>query len=206
MNALAAKTQSENSGASAYLTNDFFQHVVHLDTDYYTKETASVRLSSTISGLRFKTLYTNEYLAYMQKVADARGETMEIGTLIAPADFITNGEFTHAALGAGNYVEVAAVQDAPFSNVGGVTTFAGSLVNIKESNLDRDFAGRGFIKIGNEYFYSDTYAVKSVSYVASAALLDTVTEEQAGYRYEVSEGVWSPYTADQRVILQNLVA
>ena len=131
---------------------------------------------------------------------------MEIGTLIAPADFITNGEFTHAALGAGNYVEVAAVQDAPFSNVGGVTTFAGSLVNIKESNLDRDFAGRGFIKIGNEYFYSDTYAVKSVSYVASAALLDTVTEEQAGYRYEVSEGVWSPYTADQRDILQNLVA
>jgi hypothetical protein len=137
-----------------------------------TKDSASARISNSAAGLRFKSVYTNEYLAYMAEYAKAQGETMEIGTLIAPADYI-KGEFTHAALGKGNYVEVMADLNTPFSNANGVTTIAGSLVNIKEANLDRDFAGIGFIKIGNEYFYTDNYTVKNVSAIASAALADT---------------------------------
>ena len=86
-----------------------------------------------------------------------------------------------------------------------VTTIAGSLVGIKAANLDRDFAGIGFIKIGDKYFYSDTYAVKNVSAVASAALADTTAVANDEYKYEISAGVYSPYTKGQREILNTLI-
>ena len=186
-------------------------NVIKFVDEAFTKDTASVRISTSVSGLRFKSVYTNDYLAYMAKYAAIKGETMEIGTLIAPNDYVTAaGAFTHAALsakyGANGYVEVPAVQADPFQNVNGVTTFAGSLVNIKEGNLARDFAGIGYIKIGSEYFYADGYAVKNVSDIASAALADTKATQQGAYKYEVEAGVWSPYTEGQRLVLGNLVA
>ncbi len=209
--AIYAYSRAVLGSTSLKYNNNFFCHFVDFVDEPVTREGASVRLSTTISGLRFKSTYTNAYLERMASYAALMGEEMVVGTLIAPNDYVTAaGAFTHEALkaryGANGYVEVVAVQADPFQNVNGVTTFAGSLVNIKAGNLDRDFAGIGYIKVGNEYFYTDSYAVKNVSDVASAALADTKTAKQGTYKYEVSDGVWSPYTEGQRLILQNLVA
>ena len=201
---LGRLTAADNGGKCPYGTSWYPIAVVNF-VDAGTKNSASARISNTASGLRFKSVYDNDYLEKMAAIAAAQGEEMEIGTLIAPADYI-KGEFTHAALGKGNYVEVMADLNTPFSNANGVTTIAGSLVNIKEANLDRDFAGIGFIKIGNEYFYTDNYTVKNVSDIASAALADTKAVAGNGYDYKVSEGVYSPYSEGQRNVLNTLIA
>ena len=211
--ALQARTATgniDNEGVVNY-SIDFFQHVVHLDSVAHTRDSASVRISAINPGLRFKSNYTDEYLAYMAAYAEARGEAMEIGTLIAPADYVASvGEFTHAALSAkyslNPYIEVMANVDNPFSQRNGITTIAGSISNIASANLTRDFAGIGFIKIGNEYFYTDTYTVRNISNIATVALDDTASVQGNGYNYSVSDGIWSPYTKDQRSILNALIA
>ena len=147
-----------------------------------TKNSASVRISTVNAGLRFKTTFSNGYLAKMAAYAESKGETMEVGTLIAPDNYIVDKNFTHAALGNGNYVEVMADVNNAYENKYGVTTIAGSLVNIKPSNLDRDFAGRGFIRIGDEYFYAEDYTVRNIKDVATAALADPSANYTDGQR------------------------
>ena len=171
MNILNVQAGVDNGGNLTYSAN-MYGHVIYLNRDFATKDGASARISTENAGLRFKTVYTDAYLAEMKAYAEAKGETMEIGTLIAPANYIT-GEFTHAALGTGNYIEVMANVATPYANANGVTTIAGSIVNIKTANLTRDFAGIGFIRIGDEVFYSDTYTVRNVAEIATAALADT---------------------------------
>ena len=60
-------------------------------------------------------------------------------------------------------------------------TFAGSLANIKTKNLDRKFVGRGYISYVDDngvtqYIYSDTVCIRSIDYVATAALADTTKD------------------------------
>ena len=182
--------------------------VVNLIDDAVTNKSASVRISVENKGLRFKTVYTNAYLEEMAAYAATKGETMQVGTLIAPYDFVTSAyAFTHAALGEGNYIEVFGDLANPYASTQNTKVIAGSIVNIKDANLDRDFAGIGFIKIGNEYFYANTYSVKDVSSVAKAALNDTLKAPAptGAYKYEVSVGVYSPYSEVKRDILSALV-
>ncbi len=204
MDILAIQTAVDHEYVLTYDAN-MYGHVLYLNRTSTTRESASIRLAAEEknSGLRFKSHYTNEYLAEMAAYAESKGETMEIGTLIAPADYIT-GEFTHAALGAGNYVEVMASTATPYANANGVTTIAGSLVNIKEGNLARDFAGRGFIKIGNEYFYTDNYTVRNVSAIATDALADKSATQTDDYKYQLADGKFSPYAPGQITILEGL--
>ena len=186
----------------------FANVVVNLIDDAVTNKSASVRISTENKGLRFKTVYTNAYLEEMAAYAATKGETMQVGTLIAPNDFVTSAyAFTHAALGEGNYIEVFGDLANPYASTQNTKVIAGSIVNIKDANLDRDFAGIGFIKIGNEYFYANTYSVKDVSSVAKAALNDTLKAPAptGAYKYEVSVGVYSPYSEVKRDILSALV-
>ncbi len=214
--ALRTLTQASKGSTGTPYNENTVPNVVKLVDAPLTKDSASVRLSTEYSGLRFKSVYTNEYLAWMAEYAKAQGATMEIGTLIAPADYVTAaGDFTHAALlekygtdatsgKAKGYVEVIAKIGTPYANANGVTTIAGSLVNIKEGNLARDFAGRGYIKIGNEYFYTDNYTVRNVSDIATLALGDTSATQTDVYKYELADGKFSPYAPGQITILEGL--
>jgi hypothetical protein len=209
--ALRTLTQASKGSTGTPYNDNTVPNVIKLVDAPITKESASVRISTANSGLRFKSVYSDSYLAYMQAYADAIGQTMTVGTLIAPNDYVVAaGAFTHEALaakyGAAGYVEVEAAKATPFQSANGVTTFAGSIVNIKEGNLDRDFAGIGYIKIGNEYFYAENYTVKNVSEIATIALDDTATAQGNGYNYEISTGVWSPYSEGQREVLNDLIA
>lgn len=149
-----------------------------------TLETASTRISKENSGLRFKTTISEDEL---QHLIDTYGaDNVSVGTLIAPTDKLGSKALTHS-FGKVNvdYIDVKANINTPFSKENGVITYAGSISNIMQKNLGRNFTAVGYIAYvdgGKPYYiYSDTTATRSVDYVATKALNDT----EANYSYEM---------------------
>ena len=141
---------------------------------------ASIRLDSP-SGLRFASKVNVEKLAYLEKIFGKA----TVGTLIAPADYVeAAGEFTKEALDALNktvaYVDVA-FEGAYFKGDGGFDVgndsyVVGSIVNIREQNIAREFAGATYVSftVGDvSYTIYAATQVRSVRYVADCALADT---------------------------------
>ena len=183
------------------------------DEDIITKSTASVRISTTNAGLRFKTNISNALVDSLE----AQGYDLEVGTLIAPTDTIgtTIAALDHSSVVVGtNCIDVVADIDQAFDEGSLYNTYAGSIVGIKEENKARDFSARGYIKAtkGEEvkYFYSDVVASRSISAVATAADKDCInmigTAPSASYPYLIDEenGIYSPYTVEQLAIIRKL--
>ena len=156
-----------------------------------TLETASVRISTANSGLRFKTTFDKDELGLLvEKYGKAN---VSVGTLIAPTDKLGSNDLTHGFGTKGtNYVEVMATIDQPFADTGDHLIYAGSLSKIKKENLGREFTAVGFIAYndgsGVKYIYSSSTATRSVDYVATAALNDSSAN----------------YTYAQKVVLEQL--
>lgn len=135
---------------------------------------ASIRLNE-VNGIRFYTAVDEEKLSEL--VGD---ETYEIGTLIAPADLL--GDDNELTID-DTCLDVKYTSSKYYEG----TTFVGSIVNIRETekdgdgdtngNIDRDFVGRGYVKIGDTYYYSSTTSTRSLAEVAAA------------YQAEIGEGV-----------------
>ena len=174
-----------------------------------TQNAASVRLSETHPGLRFKTFVKT---ATIEALVDAYGaEKVKVGTLIAPTDLLGANELTHAFGVKGvDYIDVEAVIDAPFATVDDTTVYAGSIVNIKEENLDRDFTAVGYVKVNDTYYYSEASCVRNVCDIAIAAYDDVKATADAEYKYEITDntdphyGKFSPYKPEYRDILEKL--
>jgi hypothetical protein len=205
-----------NAGLKAELGTSMamYQYMVFVDTPITTRSTASVRLSSTSSGLRFvsevDTAQLNEFKLKYKDV--------QIGTLIAPTDLLNGKELRHEIGTAGkDYIDVVAKVDKAYKNDNnGVTLYAGSIVNIHEKNLERDFSAVGYIKLtdaaGNvTYYYSNVTSTRNVSDVAEDAYFDLKTTSQAEYTNlvtadgDIAKGLYSPYTPGQRSILRGLI-
>lgn len=142
--------------------------VGNLDTA--TKDGASVRLSATNSGLRFKTTVNTAELNAL--IAKYGKENLQVGTLIAPADILGNKALT---IDTETKIDVVATIDKPFEDNGVTTTFAGSITNIKETNLDRDFTAVGYIAYTVDgtnwiYIYSAATCTRNVTEIAQAAV------------------------------------
>ena len=199
-------------------TGSSFSHFQYMkfveESPISTRSTASVRLSSTSSGLRFKSEVDTETLQYYL----ANYSDVQIGTLIAPTDMLNGQKLTHDIGKDGEaYIDVKATVNKPFEEKkNGITVYAGSIVNINEKNLDRDFSAVGYIKYideeGNQKcYYSDVTATRNVSDVAEAAYFDIKATEQTGYLNLVTvdgdpvKGFYSPYTKGQRSILKALI-
>ena len=179
-----------------------------------TFNSASVRISSEHPGLRFKTAIEQDVLDELIELYGK--ENIKIGTIIIPEDMVTELDMvTVEALEAAgiNFVRVWADIDQPFTTNGTTNIYAGSLTNIKEANLDRDFIGVGYIEITKEngevlYYYSSTTATRNVSYIASRAIGDTSETQVNEYKYEMvvdDKVCYSPYTEAQREILDKLI-
>ena len=155
--------------------------------DVMTSEKASVRISAIHNGLRFKTNVRPDFIAALQAV---EGNTVEVGTLIAPTDTLGGAKLTHEF--AGKKLDVPAKIDAPFAEGHLYNTYAGSITNINEKNLDREFTAVGYVKVTNgetvKYYYSDAAASRSAAYVATLALEDAES-----------------YTATQLELIQALI-
>lgn len=141
------------------------------------KSGASIRLGA-VNGIRFYTMVDTDRLSELKSIA---GNTVEMGTLIAPADLIS-GELTHN-LDESKFVDVPYDSDTFFENG---NTFVGSVVSIKEYNIGRKFIGRGYIKVSNGYNVTYYYAEqndneRSLKSVASALKNDSTTQGMTLY-------------------------
>ena len=137
-----------------------------------TRETASIRLSPSNSGIRFKTDVSKSEL---DKLIATYGEgNVKVGTLITLEEILGENELTADA--AFQTVDVEATVASPFASADGVNTYAGSLTNLNPNNFAKNFAARGYIAYRADaesewtYIYSDVTALRSAAYVANQAL------------------------------------
>lgn len=178
----------ELNGSKLY-TNTFVvpagthYNAVYFNEDDYagllsTEQKNSIRLSEA-AGLRFATKIDLALVEQLYALLDA-GDLADVtfGTLIAPADYV-NGEFTMDALkGAGKkFLTVEATRDKYFSfdEDESTTHFVGSIVDILEQNISRDFSGRGYVTVtfkmgGSVTLYSTVMHSNDVQSVAQRVL------------------------------------
>ena len=131
---------------------------------------ASIRIGS-VNGIRFTTSVNEDQLAYF----NSKGYTVELGTLIAPADKV-DGYLTF---------DSASKLDVPYNYdlVGG--TMRGSIVSIKETNsynatsgnIARTFIARGYAKITKNSVTTIVYSTgnsdgRSLAEISSAFQAD----------------------------------
>ena len=83
---------------------------------------------------------------------------MQMGTLIAPLDYLTDSgsELTHE-LGENRFIDVEYNASVYYED-GAFSEFVGSIINIKEKNTDRDFVGRGYVKVTKDGKTTISYA------------------------------------------------
>ena len=136
-----------------------------------TKDGASIRVSTTNPGLRFKTIVnTAELNALIAQYGEAN---VKVGTLIAPADVLGGAALT---IDTATKVDVVATLDMPFEQNALKTTYAGSLTNIRPQNLTRDFTAVGYIayRVSESadwiYIYAPASCTRNVTEIAQAAL------------------------------------
>ena len=126
-----------------------------------TDDGASIRLNQ-VNGMRFYTTVD------MDKINEFNKENLPVqfGTLIAPANLV-DGELTHE-IDENNYVDVKyTVLELWKGN-----RIVGSIVNVKDANISRDFVARGYVKIGDTYYYSATTCTRNLAGVADAYIKD----------------------------------
>ena len=144
---------------------------------------ASIRVG-TVAGIRYSTLINKAQLDALTE-----SNTVEIGTIIAPTQYVTDADaFTMAALDQfktennienATYVKVPATVGTPLKTVTVEDTeyyvYAGSLENIKEQNQTLAFSGIGYVKVGEDVVYApynNNTNSRSVGYVAYRAYMD----------------------------------
>lgn len=142
-----------------------------------TQDVASIRLKGP-SGLRFVTKIDLDVLAAIEESF----EVVEYGTAIKPVDY--DGECLY----------VPAYRDVFFEGYkDDANYFAGSIVNIKESNMDRDFVGTAYAKIkltngAIVYVWAETAKVISVADQAVKTLAETDNSLYTAEELEVLNG------------------
>ena len=129
-------------------------------------EGAALRFNEVI-GMRYKATVNTEDVAYYE----GKDYTVTMGTLIAPADkFASYEELTFQA-DANKFLDV--VTTGYFDEDKG--TIAGSIVNIKETNVGRNFIARSYVKLTKDGETYVSYAnnndnTRSIKFLANAVI------------------------------------
>ncbi|MGN0173764.1 MAG: alpha/beta hydrolase family protein [Acutalibacteraceae bacterium] len=184
MNTQNSRTTRQTVIESVVLTklDDVFRDPLYVETNM--KKGASIRLSDN-NGIRFYTQVDTNAIDAL--IAD--GATVELGTLIAPADLLDGNELNFN-IEKGKYVDVKYNIDLGYYENN--NTFVGSIVNIKETNtafntekgnIARPFVGRGYVKVTKDndtyinyakyYDYNETNNTRSLAYVSLMLQSDT---------------------------------
>ena len=174
-----------------------------------------VQTDKNSGGIRFATKIDKDTLDYA-KFMTKNDASIVYGTIIVPLDYLMDengnwilGDFSVASLEAAGlkYLNVVA-ENGIIENADGSITLLASISEIKEQNYDRKFAAIGYVKYelnGQDlYLYSafdPANNARSLREMADAALKDTAAKQDLTYRYEVAEGVYSRYSAEQRALL-----
>lgn len=136
---------------------------------------AAMRLKA-VSGIRFYTKVDTDKIATLRD----SGYTVTMGTLISPENLLGEEELTLEA--AADKVNVAYTADTYYTEKE-FTGVVGSLVNIKDKNINRRFVGRGYVTVTlgdyTKTIYADYYDsnvknnTRTVAYLAKAVAADT---------------------------------
>ena len=143
---------------------------------------AAVRLD-TPTGLRFTAVMGKAYLDSFKE----EGKTVTHGIIIAPTDYIVDGEFTVDALGSvDKYLEIEAEKYVNDPEADGYYKYTGVIVKINTWNYERAFSAIAYVKVVDDetqevtYYYSDyDEAVNSRSVAAIAE--DAYNDPDGGY-------------------------
>ena len=175
------------------------------------------------SGLMFTTAFDRAAMDVALSRVGTDYKALSYGTFIVPADKLEGVEsFTledyATALGKPaaeegvDYLDVAARGFYESLTSDSQYFIRASIVNIKDYNLYRKFAGIGYIRVtlSNDevqYVYSDydPASARSVYEVAVAAFSDRSAEETADYPYEVFAGSYSKYNSEQLSIIKGYI-
>lgn len=162
---------------------------------------ASVRIVEGSNGIRFSSTLNQQ------------AKTVHYGTLIVKKADLGTTDFTAEALTSAGilFADISATEAGTVAGES-TTTYNAALTNLPEDQFVTDFAARAYAVYeigGAEYIvysdYSDADNVRNISDVAEAAHADTKTAADGSYRYEVAEGVWSPYTKSQYDLLLTFI-
>ncbi len=179
-----------------------------------TAEGASIRLNAP-NGLRFETRI--DKADYDALVATYGAENVKTGTIILPADYLSETYLTGDKFDLNAYI-LASTEGTDYKNIknqlgfynedtasaDGYYLYYGSLVEIQTENLTRDFVGVGYVSItsgdntimiygGN----SISAHSRNISEIALLAYNDRSSVQTEKYCYEVSgEGNYSPYSPE----------
>ena len=145
---------------------------------FYTIPSASIRLDSEHSGIRFSTAVSQ---ADYSVLANA-GISVSFVTRITPNDYLKAVDNDFFALADGEYLDVysAATGTDVFREINGEDNstyyyFCGSITDIRSDNYDWDYSAIGYVTIGETTRYSLDYVTRNIKYVATAAYYDTTT-------------------------------
>lgn len=164
-----------NSLKSFYVDDASLTKVISenpLKVDIQMQSGASIRLNNK-NGIRFYTTVDTEKIALLK----ADGATVEMGTIIAPADLLDGEELTLET--DSDKMRVVLYDSENYFVKDDFKGIVGSIVSIKESttlnpnggNIARDFIGRGYLKVTKDGETFISYADYNSSYARSLATI-----------------------------------
>ena len=192
-----------------------------ISIDIQMENGASVRVTSdmTTSGIRFQTNISKTDLEALQAaLQEGKYDSVTLGTLIVPTDYLMGGSFTHAWLDNNGWsfidlessVDINDLNSFPKNN-GTYYSYFGSIVKLKETNYSRAFSGIGYVKLEKDGVVTYAYAAyesrnsRSASFVANAAINDRNATQTDEYKHSTNNNNYSPYTEDERTFLENYI-
>ncbi len=149
-------------GENFYDEGDFIEitgdlNLTSLYVDASMQKGAAMRLNEK-TGLRFYTNIDKNQVSSLETL----GATVEMGTIIAHKKNIKGYDVTletsETVNGKLTYVTVPYDQSKGYYNDGSFSGVVGSIVNIKDTNANVNFIGRGYIKITKGDFSKTIYA------------------------------------------------
>lgn len=151
-----------------------------LKADLQAQKGAQIRLNY-VSGLRFLSQIPNEQLDALKQAGftiKAKGTLIARKNVVGRQDHLT---FERRSFGDDDFdcMDVRYTVDEFFSSDGDYSVIAGSIIDIKEGNLNKEFFGRGYIIFTNGEFDRTIYAAtiddgaRSICEVARMATADT---------------------------------
>lgn len=158
-----AYTDGENyyfENDSITVTEDVYLQTLYLGEIAMLKG-ASMRLDEK-GGIRYYTKVDAEKIQYLKQL----GITVQLGTLISPKDLLQDKDFTFenvtvwSAGATSKYNCLNVIFDSEEYYQDG-NVFVGSISNVLDSNIDREFSGRGYVKVSvngvEKVYYADYF-------------------------------------------------
>ena len=155
---------------------------------------------NTPSGIRF---YSDVDTDLIEKLRED-GASIEVGTLIAPKDYLDDKELTFES--GVTYALVKYESNVWYEN-DDFKGIIGSIVNIKECNLNREFVGRGYIKFTQDGVTKTIYAnydnndiknnSRSICYIANQVMIHNANTLPLEYA-EIVKGYADLYTGSDK--------